>query len=95
MEHSTFSGSHTSGRYFNFWQSDVNVAIGGSVINKRTYLIDQYRYGTKIVHDSKVKLWTTASGGTIGDGYGRYEPLSNAVAGQWQIGDQFCFDKGM
>ena len=75
----------------------MNVALGGYVIHRNTYVIDQYRDGTKIVDNSQVQLWTTVSGGTIGDGHGRYNSKSNPLIrdGQWQSGDQFCFDTGI
>ena len=82
------------GRYFNFLQSDVN-AVLGSYGHGSIHSIDQYRDGTKIVDDGQVKLWTTVNGGTIGDGHGRYNPISNALAGQWKIGDRFCFKPGI
>ena len=90
------SVDHTSGSvgtYFNFYQADINAVLGGQYADESTSMIYQYRNGSRIQSKHEVKLWTSANGGTIGDGHGRYNGnMLTDAAGQWETGDYFCFD---
>ena len=75
-------------------ESDVN-AILGSYAHGSTYDVGQWRNGALIKTAVTVMIWTTTgSGASIGDAHGRYNPDSAMEAGQWETGDEFCFNLG-
>ena len=86
----------TVGKYFNFNVSDVETYLGENLTFQSTATIDQYRDGVRIAEAQGIVMWNNANGGAVGDGHGRYNTATlPPSAGQWKIGDFFCFPPGI
>jgi len=78
------------GQYFNFDIAAANAALGAPLQHNTVHHIRNMRTGQA----GLARFWTTANGGSKGDGHGRWEPLEDAAPGQWQIGDKIQFVQG-
>lgn len=78
------SADHSSGRrgmYFNFDVAELDRRLGFSGWNSRNFTVINTRTGMI----SAAVLWRTSSGGSKGDGHGRFDPGGE---GQWKTGDR-------
>ena len=71
------------GKYFNFNVDEVDVILGHTGWSGITVQVRNDRTGRV----SKVVLWRSNNGGSVGNGHGRWDD-GTAAPGQWMVGDK-------
>lgn len=75
----------TVGQYFNFDVASAGVSLGRDIVHNEQLWAWSERKGIW----AQTIVWTSANGGSRGDGHGRKNPSSSP--GDWEVGDRITF----